>query len=792
MSISQDRYVEVSANGSPTDPQAAADLAAASQAGAVAGDIAGRAAGAEAGAAAGTEVAESAGAAAGAIAGEIAGTAAGTASGATAGAVAGAAAGGPAGAAAATALLAARAITGGGLATGGGTLDADRVITVTEASQAQAEAGTSGAVAMTPRRTVANLDAFRPQFSTVAAMLASTSTAFGVTGRTVQAGPFRYAVVASGEDLVTAGGVKLRVLLDADGRAAIEAFGAVFDGTNSTLAVQKAFASGLPLKGYGGVGVLLITDTLLCEYGVDYLGAGGVVLNTAAREEWRFEPPTKRNLFGWRVSPGTDYVFEGAKIRGFSVRGFGPGGDAVFELPGLYQGELAVDVYVGFDHYATVDKCLNTYYAGSITVPRVSGFEWTNAAGDGTGVSTYSLVDTYIAQGDCPAHIMGTFAVFDMTFRGVVESMATLFDAAEGNVFVWESGTENVPKTNTGAAFSLGKTGSAPAGVATGVAFRAAVAHGRNTPLEVDWANTTFADVGKCDYLSIEGTYIARFGKMFATTSQSKNITVIGGFTRGVTKFADVGAVADMTQFTFSGFAPELMLTPDALSFVRLGNASQTLELFPRQRAGITPGQTFTDATFANKLRYRDYYGNFSDPIPRLTVTGDSGWTVQGGALVPGETLRNSSVNLGEVGLWQSMRYSRDVAVSVGGGSTTSGSPTITNSAGAYNGLDVGDWVTASAGYPDTTTQVRILSKAANGSSVTLEFNATASVSGTVTLATEAHQLVPLAQQGFRQFAADPVGTIVPKFLGERLFRPDTSNWYVSVGLTLADWKLTT
>lgn len=92
MSINPDRYVEVSAFGAPTDPQAAADLAAAAQAGAIAGDIAGRASGAEAGAAAGTEVAESAGAAAGATAGEIAGTAAGTASGATAGAAAGAAA----------------------------------------------------------------------------------------------------------------------------------------------------------------------------------------------------------------------------------------------------------------------------------------------------------------------------------------------------------------------------------------------------------------------------------------------------------------------------------------------------------------------------------------------------------------------------------------------------------------------------------------------------------------------------------------------------------------------------
>lgn len=185
MSIDPARYVEVSANGSPTDPQAAADLASATAAGALAGDIAGRAAGAEAGAAAGTEVAASAGAAAGAAAGEIAGTAAGTASGSTAGAVAGAAAGGPAGAAAATALLAARTITGGGLATGGGTLDANRVITVTAASQVEAETGTATTVAMTPQRTTQHFNARVSTFMrtvTVAANEAAARATLGAAG----------------------------------------------------------------------------------------------------------------------------------------------------------------------------------------------------------------------------------------------------------------------------------------------------------------------------------------------------------------------------------------------------------------------------------------------------------------------------------------------------------------------------------------------------------------------------------------------------------------------------------
>jgi hypothetical protein len=177
MSISQGRYVEVTADGSPTDPQAAADLAAAAQAGAIAGDIAGAAAGAVAGAQAGTDVAAAAGAAAGATAGEIAGAAAGTASGSTAGAVAGAAAGGPAGAAAATALLATRTITGGGLATGGGTLAADRVITVTAANQAEAETGTATNVVITPQRWV-NAFEFRTTAYTRGLLASADDAAF--------------------------------------------------------------------------------------------------------------------------------------------------------------------------------------------------------------------------------------------------------------------------------------------------------------------------------------------------------------------------------------------------------------------------------------------------------------------------------------------------------------------------------------------------------------------------------------------------------------------------------------
>jgi hypothetical protein len=51
------------------------------------------------------------------------------------------------------------AVTGAGLATGGGDLTTNRTLTVSEASQAQAQAGTAADVVMTPRRTTDSLNA---------------------------------------------------------------------------------------------------------------------------------------------------------------------------------------------------------------------------------------------------------------------------------------------------------------------------------------------------------------------------------------------------------------------------------------------------------------------------------------------------------------------------------------------------------------------------------------------------------------------------------------------------------
>lgn len=54
---------------------------------------------------------------------------------------------------AATATNCGRAVQGSGLATGGGVLNTDQIISVTASTQAEAEAGTDNATAMTPLRT---------------------------------------------------------------------------------------------------------------------------------------------------------------------------------------------------------------------------------------------------------------------------------------------------------------------------------------------------------------------------------------------------------------------------------------------------------------------------------------------------------------------------------------------------------------------------------------------------------------------------------------------------------------
>lgn len=323
MSISPGRYVEVSANGSPPDLQAQADIAAATAAGAIAGAEAGRAAAPEAEAAA-----QRAEIAAGQATGEAAASqaAALVAEGARDTATAAAISADLDSAATAADRLqtgldraattadaaqtaADRVQTGlDRVATGADRVQtgldraataADRVQTGIDASTAAAEAAVAVAAAIAggaPLLTTmpvapftgvaspfmllveAGIQVFTHDtatatfagwvgdvsFPTVATLLASTATTLGPVGTTVNGGRFRYRVVSSGEHVTTAGGVKLIVLPDATGLAA-EAFGVDLTGVasaNAILAIVDAAAVAAGVPWYGSPGTVSLTASI--------------------------------------------------------------------------------------------------------------------------------------------------------------------------------------------------------------------------------------------------------------------------------------------------------------------------------------------------------------------------------------------------------------------------------------------------------------------------------------------------------------------------------------------------
>lgn len=649
-----------------------------------------------------------------------------------------------------------------------------------------------GGVQVSPNTAVA-VDAVetKKEFTTVAALLADTSTyTFFAADDYVRVldGNFVYKVAASGASdhhVTTAGGVKLSVQAGNNGRARIEAFGCILNGTtDDTAAFQKAMDSGLRLC--SGKGTLKLTDTILLNPGADFEGAGGVANYADAALKIRFEPLTKRGVFVWRTAP-VDYVFAGVRLTGFCVRGFGAGVGVVLDLPYLYNGYLDFFAFSGIDAWLRLRRWMDTDVRGGCQGFSAFGIEFSGAGVDPADVTTTTTIDAYISQGPI-GYIATDRAVTDCKISGVVESVDNACSIARGNILWFDVYTENVPRTDAGAAWVYGKSGAASfEETALHLNLRPGIGYTGGTP-----ANATLLDVGAVRYLRVSG-YAYLYAKLLTTTQDTRAVSIVGLDTDNIPAFSSADGISSYGVISAFGFKPRAMEKTPGIGYFLDGSAlTPNLELWPRTIQTVTRGQMFVDADFSNKLRMRDDFGNFSDPIPRLSVSGNSGWTIQGGRLTPGETVRNSLPNLGEVALWQSMRHSRDTAQSVAACSTTNGSAIVTKSAGAFNSIDVGDWVTASAGYPSATDQYRVIAKASNGSTITLDTNASSTVAGTVTVATEAHQLVPLAQQGFRSYGADPVGVLVPKFLGEDIFRSDNSTWYRSTGLTSSNWKLMT
>ena len=571
----------------------------------------------------------------------------------------------------------------------------------------------------------------------------------------------------------------------------VKDFGAVGDGVaDDTAAFQDALDSLQPI--YIPPGTYLITDTLKLYEGSVLYGNKTVSPDYAkANTRIAFTPATARDAFNWAVAP-TGYTF-GVYLGGFTIRGFGGLIDTVIELPFAYGMVLDnLNAYAGFAVGAKPDQWLqcvvnHCHFAGfssyAVAIVKTAGQNTTNTA----------FRDCYMAQGPIGVYALES-SVWGIVFDNcVIESVDTAIWQNTGN-YMWFNNLymENVPRTNTlgHQAIRIGLEGAA-VGTPQGAIYL-------NGGTYLGWqggsaTNTLFINAGWCRNISISNGFGTDFGAFINTSATTSNVFISGVDWDNTANFSFANGIADQAVFTLSGFRPRGMFGFNGAAWVGPPQAIfPTVEITAQPRTNIIERKLFVDATWDRKLRYRDSFGNFSNPIGALRTGVTTGWTFQGGMLASGEIVVASNIETGAPALWYSTLHSRDTAATVTGGTSTSGSPTVTNATGAYNGFIVGDWVTATAGFPSTSTQYQILAIASNGSSVTLDTNSNASVSGTVTLATAAHNLQPISQQGHRTYGANPVGVIVPKYVGEELLRTDTVQWYKSSGLTSADWKAMT
>ena len=571
----------------------------------------------------------------------------------------------------------------------------------------------------------------------------------------------------------------------------VKDFGAVGDGVaNDTAAFQAALDT---LKQvHVPVGDYLITDTLLLEPGVILLGAGGTANFDASPVKIRFTPTTKRDLFNWRSPQAEIYVFGGCYIEGFCVRGFGGGANACVDLPMLYNGYLNFFAFAGIDTWIRLRRWLDCDIKGGTQGFAIAAVDFAKAGSTGdaaSDVTTTLKVDAYIAHGPI-AYRAADRTITDCVITGQIESVDKALDMARGNIMSFDKiFTENAPRTDVGAAWVAGKTGtSGVEATALSVNFTTGIGWTGGTAV-----NATLFDVGAVRELCISGKAF-QYVRILATTADTQQVTITAFDTDNIPSFAATGGIADYTKITATGFRPKsMLLTPTGAEFIDFPVWTRSIDLIPRPRAGVPNGKIIADKTYNGKIIRRDEFGNFTAPIGHLRVSGVSAWTVQGGRLTPGELVQNTATTRGQPGLWLSTRFTKDAAANYSGCSTTVGSPIITNpTVGTFFLCEVGDYVTVSAGYADAVLQRQVIARTADLTSITLDSNATSTVAGTVGVSTEAHNLIPLAQQGSREVAADPVGVQIPNFKGEELFRTDTSNWYKSTGTAAADWKLLT
>jgi hypothetical protein len=649
----------------------------------------------------------------------------------------------------------------------------------------EAFAAVDAAVAAADRAEAADLS--QPLFRQDFGALMTLTPADVAVGGFVETPHGRYQRVADAHHLITDGGVKLYVVVGEDGRANIQQFGCVMDGTDDTAAFQAAINSGLPLL--VPFKNMLITDTLLLDQikGCDILGLARTVANAAVYPTITFNPTTKRDMFAWVTDPVT-YCFGGVTIKGLRVTGAGPGIDAVFNLVGLYRGRLEAFVWTNTDHYARVHGWLDCKCAGNINGVRVSAFEIVNPALSGSRITTRVDFDVYISgggSGTCYSYDVEPWSIVGAKIGGISESTDCFARVARGNTIDFTTYIENTPRTNTGALFEIGKTGvEAPDGT-TVITYSGVNLHGRNS-VEAGYSATVLADIDWCTGFFISGCDIRRFGALFKTTADSRRIGLSNVYSIGVNNYLTPDAVYDPTQHSFVGFRPSSMflLQGDAFFSDRAVGGSD-LELLPRSRVSITRRKIFNQF---GKLHYRDDFGNFTSAMGSLTSDADSGWTFNAGRLANGEIVNRLTSDTGEISEWRSMRHSVDTPVSVGSCTTSTGLPTII---GVFTNLRVGDWVTVSAGMPSATVQYQIIAKSADNTVITLDTNATSSVVGTVTVATLAHSLEVVGQQGMRSIPVlSPLGVSLPRWTREQLYCSQSGTYWMAFGTTVNDWRL--
>jgi len=381
------------------------------------------------------------------------------------------------------------------------------------------------------------------------------------------------------------GGVATNVEAKLAQMVSVTDFGAAGDGvTDDTAAFQAALDNGKPFA--IPQGQYLVTDSLQIDelFGCTIVGEARTLPNTPGFPCIIFQPATKRDLFVWKNLPAS-YAFAAVQISGLAVKGAGPGAAAVFNLPRLYRGNIDAYIYTGIDHYAIIERWLDCNVSGNINGFRASAFRITNTTLSGGNITTRTDFDVYISGGD-PAYTtygfdIETFAMIGGKITNMIESVDCAIRMARGNTIDSSIYTENIPRTNAGALFEIGKIDAGTPDGTTVFTHVGVNLHGTNIA-SPGYNATVFADVDYCSSISIIGAEIKRFGSLLKTTANSKNISFTDTYAIGVELLEPTTTgIADFNELTFSGFRPVQMYSPHGNLF-QYTNVATTAQLNPQ------------------------------------------------------------------------------------------------------------------------------------------------------------------------------------------------------------------